>query len=64
MLKNQNENLSIHIKTLRNPYVKPQVEIVPLLPKQTVLSGNCFTASSDGNQISCSSQIEVCLELP
>ena len=29
----------------RKPYIQPQVEIVPLLPKQTVLDVKCFSIS-------------------
>jgi hypothetical protein len=30
----------------RKPYVRPHVEIVPLLPKQTVLGTGCYSSSS------------------
>lgn len=29
----------------RKPYIKPQIETVPLLPRQTVLGSSCYSAS-------------------
>ena len=33
------------IESKRQPYFKPQIEIVPLLPKQTVLGAKCLSSS-------------------
>lgn len=32
-------------KTGRKPYIKPQIETVPLLPRQTVLGSSCYSSS-------------------
>ena len=47
---------------LRKVYLKPHVEIVPLLPKQTVLGVGCFTLSdqSGENLSGCGPQFTNC----
>ena len=36
------------IERRRKPYIRPEIEIVQLLPKQTVLSFPCHTSSKAG----------------
>ena len=56
-----NENLMV---SQRKPYFKPQIEIVPLLPKQTVLSNNCYSTSIAGPlTVGCGSLIDNCVDI-
>jgi len=59
---NKNELNKNHTEGLRKSYLKPQVEIVPLLPKQTVLGIGCFTLSdqSGENAAGCGPFFENC----
>ena len=34
----------------RKTYLKPALDIVPLLPKQTVLGGECFSSSNTAGE--------------
>lgn len=45
----------------RKPYQKPQVEIVNLMPEQTVLGGICYTSFSSGEFAGCSPEIQCML---
>jgi hypothetical protein len=46
-MNNSNEVNSKLIEPRRKLYVQPHIEIVPLLPKQTVLGTGCYSASSE-----------------
>jgi hypothetical protein len=48
----------------RKPYLRPQIEVVSLLPKQTVLGIPCYSSSATGPEetFGCSSGLPKCSE--
>jgi len=49
-LKTTNKPINRTSQTMRKAYQKPQIEVVPLLPKQTVLGVGCFTTSDQSGE--------------
>jgi hypothetical protein len=48
MIDDSRELNNLPVERQRKPYTKPQVETVPLMPKQTVLGESCYSLSISG----------------